>query len=120
MVADTGAFITGFTSYSGFPVVAPPSVLEEVRDEESRKRLRLLEATGSLTVVEPPRQAVEEVYREARRAGLAGRLSRADADVLALALHLSREASVVVASDDAVVKKLARRLGIEVTGIRYK
>jgi len=120
LVADTGAFITGFTTYSGLPVATTPSVIEEVRDRESKERLGLLEATGALNVVEPPRHLVERVEREARRAGLAGRLSRADLEVLALALYLGREGRVVVASDDTAVRRLARRLGIEVTGIRYK
>ena len=120
IVADTGAFLTGFTLYTGEPIAAPPSVVEEVRDPESRKRLELVEATGSLLVLEPPRGLVERVAEEARSAGLEGRLSKADLEVVALALHLREGNRVIVATDDSAVKRLARRFGLEVAGMRYK
>ncbi len=120
IVADTGAFLTGFTLYSGAPIATPPSVIEEVRDPESRERLELVKASGSLLVVEPPRAYVERVVEEARLAGLSGRLSRADIEVIAVALHLGERGRVTLATDDSAVRRLALRLGIEVASIRYK
>jgi UPF0271 protein len=93
-------------------IVAPPSVVEELADLRSKLRLEALLASG-LSVRPPPGESLERVARAAGETGDSPRLSRADTDLLALAL----DCGATVVSDDYAVQNVALRLGLEVRGI---
>ncbi|BAN90179.1 NOB1 family endonuclease [Aeropyrum camini] len=121
IVLDTGAFIAGKAAALPGRLATPPRVLEEVRDRGSRALLELLQSTGRLEVLPPSPRAVERAREEARRAGVLGRLSGADIEVLALALDLAwRGCRVSLATDDYTLQRLAARLGLGVVRLRYR
>ena len=94
---------------------APPSVVEELADLRSRGRLEALLATG-LAVRSPSGESLARVARAAGETGDASRLTRADTDLLALALDLA----ATVVSDDYAVQNVALTLGLGVQGILRK
>jgi len=115
-VLDASAFIYGALPAGDLATV--PAVYDEVKDEKSRLRLELLEG---LRVVQPNSAAAGRVAAAARESGDDRRLSRADADLLALALQ-EREAGkdAVVLTDDYAVQNVAGRLGVPVEPLRQR
>ena len=120
VVDDAGALLTGLPFRLPARHVAPPSVVGEVRDRESREAVERMLEVGRLEVEEPPAWALEEARRAARRAGVEGALSRADLEVLALAIRYLRECgSATAATDDYALQVALARAGIAVVTIRY-
>ncbi len=115
-VLDTSAFIYGIAP--GGELETVPAVYAEVKDDRSRLKLELLEG---LKVVEPDGRYVARVAEAARESGDDMRISKADGDLLALALQ-EREAGkdVVVMTDDYAVQNVARRLGVQTAALRQK
>ncbi len=95
-----------------------PAVYAEVKDEQSRIRLEFVEG---LKVIEPDARCVGRVAEAARTSGDHMRISKADGDLLALALQ-EQEAGkdVVVMTDDYAVQNVARRLGVPTAALRQK
>lgn len=115
-VLDASAFIYGIAP--GGEMETVPAVYAEVKDEQSRLKLELMEG---LKVVEPDGSGVARVAEAARESGDDRRISRADGDLLALALQ-EKEAGkdVVLMTDDYAVQNVARRLGIRTAALRQK
>lgn len=89
-------------------------------------RLRLALEAGKITIHAPSTAALEAVEEASRRVGDIAVLSRADRDVLAVALDLSRSSfSPRLVSDDYAIQNVAEFLGIKYVplttfGIRYR
>ncbi|OPY29213.1 MAG: Endoribonuclease Nob1 [Methanocella sp. PtaU1.Bin125] len=115
-VLDTSAFI--YWMLPGGEMETVPAVYAEVKDERSRIRLELMEG---LRVVEPDASYAGRVSEAARGTGDDKRISKADGDLLALALQ-EKEAGkdVALLTDDYAVQNLARALGIRATALRQK
>ena len=112
-VLDTSAFIYGIAP--GGEMETVPAVYAEVKDERSRLKLELLEG---LQVIEPDRVFLDRVAEAARETGDDQRLSKADGDLLALALQEKESGKdAVLMTDDYAVQNVALRLGIPVRGI---
>ena len=123
VVLDSTPIIVGSVSgETGIEVFAPSGVVEEVLNTTSefqRTRVEALLSTGAIRVREPQRSSVERVSRSLSREERE-RASRADVEVLALALELSDEGySVLLISDDSLVQRAAARLGITCRGVKY-
>jgi endoribonuclease Nob1 len=115
-VLDTSAFIYGMMP--GGEMETVPAVYGEVKDEQSRIKLELMEG---LMVIEPDALFVARVAEAARASGDDKRISKADGDLLALALQ-EKEAGkdVALLTDDYAVQNVARVLGIRVIALRQK
>jgi UPF0271 protein len=115
-VLDTSAFIYGMMP--GGEMETVPAVYAEVKDEQSRIRLELMEG---LRVVEPDAPYLRIVGEAAMKTGDDKRISKADGDLLALALQ-EKEAGkdVALLTDDYAVQNVARGLGIRVIALRQK
>jgi UPF0271 protein len=114
LVLDTSALLAGRPLGPGEDTVVPAAVMDELKPGgRDRRLLDLLLAAGARLV-----EAVEadraRVRAEAAKGGESGRLSRADVDVLAVALSLDAE----LATDDYTIQNLARRLGIAIRGVQ--
>lgn len=120
MIADTGALLTGKVLSTPLRTYTTPSVVDEVKDEESRRVVDIALSTGRLEVLEPSQEALEEARKTARIAGVLGRLSRTDLEVLALALTLKHgDCEVLVATDDYALQKAVITAGFKVVRLRY-
>lgn len=116
LVVDTGAVMAGLPLRLPGVHLAPPSVVGEVRDRESRRLLEEAIAYGRLAVEEPRGASLEEARRVAARAGVLGRLSRTDLEVLALAI----ERGAPVATDDYALQLAAVEAGVGFVRVRYR
>lgn len=103
------------------------SVIDELRpDTTPHTRLELALETGKVKIHSPSQNILEEVEEASRKVGDIKSLSKADKDVLAVALTLSREGfSTVLMSDDYAVQNVAEFLGLKYIslttfGIRYR
>ncbi len=120
LVADTAALLTGKVLSIPQRSYTTPSVVEEVRDAESRRVVEMALSTGRLEVLEPRREALEEARKAAMRAGVLRRLSETDLEVLALALTLKNEScEVLVATDDYALQRAVIAAGFRVVRLRY-
>lgn len=103
LILDTNAIIAG----AGLRGAIPPAVVEELRENSLRLKIEVAISQGDLRVIPPTAESVEKVLREAEKTG--DELSRADTEILALALDING----ILITDDYAVQNIARRLGIE-------
>jgi UPF0271 protein len=111
-VLDTSAFIMGFSPSAS----AEAYTVEEVENElltgtMAHLRFRLSREKGNLTVQPASERSRETVDLASRQLGEKGVLSKADREVVALALDLKQSSlDPVIVSDDYAVQNLAEHL----------
>ncbi len=122
VIADTGAIITGVIRYIPGVIYTPSHVLDEVRDEASKRVLEEATQAGRLRpVVSISSTSLEEALDAARRAGTMGKLSEADIHVIGLAIEArKRGCRPIVATDDYALQYTLKKIGIPYTGVRYR
>ncbi|MFH0896689.1 MAG: NOB1 family endonuclease [Candidatus Bathyarchaeota archaeon] len=103
------------------------SVINELHPNTTpHTRLELALETGKVKIHSPSQSMLEEIEETSRRVGDITALSRADKDVLATALTLSKEGfSTTIVSDDYALQNVAEFLGLKYVslttlGIRYR
>lgn len=105
-VLDTSAILSG--KFFGGNVVTSPLVLKEIKPKgHSWRLLKYMESAG-MKIIQPPKEAVEEVIKIARKTGDIAKLSDVDIEVLALAHHLKG----ILLTDDYSMQNVADELGI--------
>lgn len=117
LILDSSAFIQGLASPNEVTYTVP-LVVEELRDGFIVARLRSMETTGRLKVVEPEGRYLGFVEDESLRMGESRALSATDKQVLALGLQLmDNELEPVIVSDDYSVQNMADALGLGYRGL---
>ena len=113
LVLDTSAFIMGFNpSGQVFSVEAVENELS--KGTMAELRFRTAKEKGILSVKHPSPRALGIVEEVSAKAGETGFLSKADRDVVALALDLKESGlEPVIVSDDYAVQNLAEHLRLE-------
>jgi UPF0271 protein len=107
-IADSSLFIIG--KRIDVNIITVPSVEEELRDENSRTTMELMNVR-----IEPPLQTfIREVISIAGVTKDSEELSKTDIDILAKALEYSRKEETFLISDDYAVQNTAIHLGIKV------
>jgi UPF0271 protein len=107
-IADSSLFITRKRLEGS--VITVPSVVEELRDENARTMLELMNVR-----IEPPLQSLKKEVRS--KAGItrdSEELSGTDIDILAKALEYSTREETILVTDDFAVQNTAIQLGIRV------
>ncbi|MCE4627781.1 MAG: nucleotide-binding protein [Desulfurococcales archaeon] len=124
IVHDTGAILAGLPLRLPAYMVSnytTKSVVSEVLDRESRALLERMLETGILEVSEPSAEGLRKARRAADKAGVGGRLSRTDLEVLALAIDISASGGeTVIATDDYSLQRAALAAGIGFQRVRYR
>jgi UPF0271 protein len=112
-VCDTSVLLAGGDPRSGpdDAVFVTPAVLDEVRRPEDRERLETLRETG-LKVQSPTAEGLRRVEEAAKAAGEGERLSKADKELVALALDLKAE----LLTDDRSMQNVAATLQVAFRG----
>jgi UPF0271 protein len=117
LILDSSAFIQGLDPQNE-AMYTVPLVMGELRDGLVVARLRTMETTGRLKVVEPEESYLGVVEDESLRMGESHALSATDKQVLALALQLAEDELVpVIVSDDYSVQNMADALGLRYKGL---
>jgi len=117
LVLDTSAFIMGYNPLSSEEEqYSTPAVKEELRPGDTpRLRFEMAESLGKLRSMSPPAEYLAELEAPDRYTKTGGELSRADREVIALALKLRSEGlDPVLVTDDYDVQNVA-----EAWGLRY-
>ncbi len=120
-VLDSSAFMHGFLPALMEGVhFTPPAVLDELKSIQAKASADAALLSKSVEVLPPPEEYLKEVSRKAVQLGDLHDLSRADLEVLALALYLkeSWSAEVVVVSDDYDVQNVAAALNLALQPLR--
>lgn len=114
LVLDTSAFIMGFNPSKSGEAYSVRAVEEELSaGTMPQLRFRMFSERGELKVQAPSLRAEGMVEEASRKAGESGYLSRADREVLALALDLKLDGhEPVIVSDDYAIQNLAEHLQI--------
>jgi UPF0271 protein len=92
-------------------MVTVPEVIEEIKDEDSRLYLSLLD----IKIEEASRESINRVVEVASKSGDIYKLSNTDIKLLAKALDLRNKA--ILSTDDYSMQNVASLLGIEVDNI---
>jgi len=121
-VVDAAGFFAGIQlRISNGIAVTAKSVLNEVKDLNSKKMLEYALEAGKVIVLEPLKDYKEHVIKTAKKLGEAGKLSKADIDILTLTYQALRSGcNVVVVTDDKSVQNVALALGAKILGIKYR
>lgn len=107
-VLDASAILEGYEPSPASDYVVPSSVVEEVSKGRAGQRMDLLLSAG-LVVQDPSDDSRHQVLFNARMMGEDSRLSRADVDVLALAMDTGYPAI----SDDYSIQNVAPSVGVD-------
>ncbi len=91
-------------------VVTVPSIVEELRDENARTTMELM----NVSVEHPLGGFIKEVREKAGITRDSEELSDTDIDILAKALEYSRREKAILITDDFAVQNTAIQLGINV------
>ena len=113
---DTSAFVMGINpSALGLPSYSVTSVLDElIPDTLPHTRFATSRDSSQLTVKKPASSSMKTVQEASSRVGDAVVLSRADIEVLALALDLKKDGlSPAIVSDDYAIQNVSETLSIE-------
>ncbi len=115
LVLDTAAFIARLQlAIYGVEMVTTPSVVEEVKDLESRSGLEYSLDLHRVKIENPSDEFVRTAKEIAERLGVSHRLSKTDFEVVALALEkASKGLKVAVVTDDYCVQNVVAYSGIE-------
>jgi len=116
LVLDTSGLVMGLNpSALDSPTYSAPSVVDElIPDTLPYTRFNTSRDTGHLTVERPTRSSVKAAEEASSKVGDVGVLSRADLDVLALALDLKESGkSPTIISDDYAIQNVAETLDLE-------
>ena len=120
IVLDTSAFIGGFD-----PLTVPEKqyTVYEVQDELNSGsmtwvRFNTAIESGKIIVLKPQDSFLQEIQEAAKNLGDMRYLSKADMQVLALALELKSEGSTpLVVTDDYSIQNVANKIGVEFTAL---
>jgi endoribonuclease Nob1 len=114
LVLDTSAFIMGFNPSRKGEAYSVRSVEEELSNGSlPQLRFRMFSEKGDLTVQPPSARAQTIVDDATSKMGESGYLSKADREVLALALDLKLDGhETVIVSDDYAIQNVADHLQI--------
>ena len=114
LVLDTSAFIMGFNPTKASEAFSVEAVEQELAaGTMPQLRFRMFSEKGDLAVRSPSPRAQGIIEDASTKAGESGYLSRADREVLALAMDLKFDGQEpVIVSDDYAVQNLADHLGI--------
>lgn len=116
LVLDTSALVMGINpSALDFPTYSTRGVLNElIPDTLPHTRFTTSQDSGRLTLRKPTDSSVRAVEQASSRVGDVAVLSRADLEVLALALDLKRNGlSPVIVSDDYAIQNVSETLDLE-------
>ncbi len=115
-ILDASAIISGVEAEG--EAVTTPDIAKEIKEENLRLKLELAIKEGRLKILTPGEESLEKVKRASEATGDSALLSRADMELLALALELGKGSIVV--TDDYAVQNLAEVLGLKYLGIKEK
>ncbi len=108
IVIDTSSILAGFQFDGTSTYYISPLAADEIRRGKKKEQLDELIERGVLLVHAPSLELMDKVTVGAQESGDINRLSRADIEILALAIEIS----AVVVSDDYSIQNLAKRLNI--------
>lgn len=116
IVLDTSAFLAGYDPFSSSEEqVTVPSVEEEIkRNSMTITRFRTAIESGKLKVKAPSQEFVNATKVSSSKLGDAHLLSKADTELLALALELKAEGyAPQIITDDYSIQNVATQMGID-------
>ncbi len=118
-VLDAAGIFAGLPLQAPGPFYTTPSVVEEVKDENSRRILERSATLGRLKVRSPSQGFMEEARRVASELGVEVSLSHTDVEVLALALELRASSlDVVVVTDDYMLQNASTYAGLRFMSVK--
>ncbi len=111
-ILDASAIISGVAAEG----VIAQSVVEEIREENLRLKLEIALREGSLKILTPEKKYIEKVKIVSQSTGDSILLSKADIELLALAIQLGE--GYIIMSDDYALQNLAEVLKLKYLGIK--
>jgi len=100
--------------------MSPESVINEIyKDPIAKEKVDTFIAIGSLHIHNPTRKSIEKAVEYAKEKGERYRLSKADIDVLSLAIEF-RKYNPIVITDDYSLQNLLEQLNIRYISLRRR
>jgi len=118
LVFDTSAFLMGLANRiikKDVKIYTTPTIASEIKSKWMVETFKALESSGLVQIVEPTSESIQKVRDIHKKLGGKG-ISKADLELIALALELDHETSIVFTNDYAVQNILAY-LGIKFAGV---
>jgi len=108
IVVDTSSILAGFQFDGTREYFISPLAADEIKRGKKKEELDGLIERKTLKVLAPSLQTMDKVTVGAQESGDINRLSRADIEIVALALELN----AVMISDDYSIQNLAKKMNI--------
>ncbi len=115
ILLDSSAILSG-KSFSG-ELFTSPSIMEEFSPGgRSWRSVQFLKSAG-MRILSPSHYYLKKIREAAKRTGDDGRLSKADEEILALALELNADRESLLLTDDYSIQNVAKEVGIPYSSI---
>ncbi|MGC9010150.1 MAG: hypothetical protein ACP5I7_06015 [Sulfolobales archaeon] len=121
LIVDTAGLFTIQSFTSSQEIYTVQEAIDEVLDEESRKNLNLVIASGKLKIIQPSHESVRYITQLIENLGVREALSDTDIKILALAYQFTKEGyKATIVSDDSFIHRVARALGVQSISVKYR
>ena len=117
-ILDTSAILSGKTiNLDQGKLVTTPGVSNELQPGGRDYRAFLFLQERGLAINSPSKEDIKRIHRIATETGDISRLSKADIEVLALALDMNQEKEAIIITDDYSIQNVAHALNINFKSI---
>jgi len=117
-ILDTSAILSGKTiNFDQDKVVTTPGVSNELQPGGKDYRTFLFLQEKGLAINDPSKEAIKRIHQIATETGDMSRLSKADIEVLALALDINQNNEAIIITDDYSIQNVANELKINFKSI---
>ncbi|MEM3833631.1 MAG: NOB1 family endonuclease [Thermoprotei archaeon] len=120
-VFDTPAFLMGLAgriAKKDVIIYTTPGVVNEIRNKWSMEMVNALVSSSLIKIVEPSDESINKVKNAHKKLGGKG-ITKTDLEVIALALELDRDSTIVFTNDYAIQNMLAF-FGIKFASIGFR
>lgn len=121
IIIDAAGIFASIPLQITIPCITSPKVINEVKDRESMRNLRIALENNRLIVIKPPHDIVKNIEYHSRKIGEQYSLSETDKEIIALAQYAKLSGcNPLVYTDDYAIQNMLKSLGINYVPIKTK
>jgi len=121
IIVDAAGIFASIPLQITAPCITSPRVINEIKDKESMRNLKIALENKRLIIIEPPHDIVKIIESHSRKMGEHYSLSQTDKEVIALAQYAKLSGcNPLVYTDDYAIQNILRSLGINYVPIKTR
>lgn len=121
IIVDAAGIFASIPLQITAPCITSPRVINEIRDKQSKRNLKIALENKRLLIIEPPSNILKTIEFHSRKLGEHYSLSQADKEIIALAQYIKLSGcNPLVYTDDYAIQNMLKSLGISYVPIKTR